>query len=284
MKNITLTLSASVLFVWNAFAQIPNSGFENWTTANGRDSLIGWHSANITKSTDHYPPGVGQYAINMNNSLPVVNHYSYGYSATFNSAMGCYPSFPISGRPSSFHGYYKCNSLNNDTIQIGLMLYYQGEWVAGAEFITTTSVSNWTSFSVPISPYTNADSASISVAAFYNDTTCGAPHGPFGNSELYIDNLSFDSLHTTVAGLGIQDLAFNIYPNPSAKSIHVEVPESYTEDLTVQIYYIDGSLVKSATINQHNQQIDIEALSNGVYMVFMRSSDAQGVQRLLIQK
>ena len=64
---------------------------------------------------------------------------------------------------------------------------------------TTNTVSNWTSFCIPISAYTVADSATITVAAFYNDTTCSMPYGPYGNSILYVDNLSFDNLITSVS-------------------------------------------------------------------------------------
>lgn len=284
MKKLIIILTVLIAMTIKTNAQIPNNGFENWTTVNEHDSLIGWGSGNVTFSTDHYPVSVGQYSIKLTNNLPLINQDSYGYSTTNSLSNGCLPSFPISGHPNQLCGYYKCFPLNNDTIQIGLMLFNNGVWVAGAELITTNTVSDWTSFCIPISAYTVADSATITVAAFYNDTTCGMPYGPYGNSILYVDNLSFDNLITSVSEQTSENTTFSLYPNPASDFVTINFNRKNDEVYTLNIYNVIGTLVKSETLKQNNQQINIGDLSIGAYMVTFKSKDFAENQKLIIQR
>jgi len=45
-----------------------------------------------------------------------------------------------------------------------------------------------------------------------------------------------------------------------------------------------GTLVKSEMLEQNNRQINISDLSNGVYMVSIRSKDLTENKRLIIQR
>lgn len=58
-------------------AQIPNNGFEDWTTIGSYENLNDWATYNsysaggfysCTKSTDHYPTSVGSYSIRLENN------------------------------------------------------------------------------------------------------------------------------------------------------------------------------------------------------------------------
>ena len=184
-------------------AQIPNGGFENWTNNGGHEYPTGWASCNlgggpdypVSKSTDHYPINIGNYSVSMVNNA---TRYQQGYCAAgfVNTALylGYWgPTFPIIGHPNSFCGYYKFLPQNNDTMLISLYLYKNKAIVASAVLSSTSTVSNWTPFTIPISTYTTVDSAAIGFSAFY----CKygqSPYGPWGNSVLYVDNISFDNL------------------------------------------------------------------------------------------
>lgn len=139
-----------------------------------------------------------------------------------------------------------------------IVVIKNGVWVAGAEFVTTSTVSNWTAFNIPISQYVDADSATIVLAAFYNDTTCGFPAGPFGNSTLYVDNISFDNLITSVSDLKETNTLINIYPNPA--SDFITFSNEYNEDIDVKIYSISGALIKSETLSKSNYNLDVKHL------------------------
>lgn len=55
-------------------------------------------------------------------------------------------------------------------------------------------------------------------------------------------------------------------------------------DLTLNIYNVMGTLVKSEMLKQNNRQFTIGDLSNGVYMVTIKSKDFTENQRLIIQR
>lgn len=269
-----------------AQAQIPNNGFENWTTVGERDSLNEWFSGNATKSTDHYPESIGQYSIKVENQLPVTSHLSYGYSVTNKESNGCLPSFPITGHPTALCGYYKCFPTENDTIQIGIMLFKNGVWIAGGEFTTKQTVSEWTAFNIPIysdtESYTDvdADSATITVAAFYNDTTCGNPYGPFGNSVLYVDNLSFDNLITTDIATVESKEKVTVSPNPARDVIQITGIQG---DAIVALSDINGRVLFSKKVIE-GEKIPVSSLSNGEYMVTIKAQNFTETKRIVIKK
>jgi hypothetical protein len=293
MKKNTIILAFVIAMTITIKAQIPNSGFENWTSVGSYENAIGWNNCNsistgtffpVTKSSDHYPLSVGNYSIRVENKIPLSNCSTYGFAQTSNNNYPCKPAFRITGHPTNFCGYYKSFPQNNDTIQIGLMLFQNGVWIAGAEFISTNTVSNWTSFNIPISLYTTADSATISLAAFYNDTTCGFPYGPFGNSVLYVDNLSFDNLITSLSEQDSEKNTFSLYPNPATDNITLNLNKTNNSDLTLNFYNVTGTLVRSKLIKSEQQKIDIGDLSNGIYFVEIKSINWTEKQKLIIQK
>lgn len=293
MKKTLLLTTVLIAMTINLKAQIPNNGFENWTTVGSYENPTGWNNCNsysagtvfpVTKSSDHYPVSVGNHSIKIENHIPLSNCSTYGFAQTNNNNNPCTPAFPITGHPTNLCGYYKCFPQNNDTIQIGLMLFQNGVWIAGAEFITTNTVSNWTSFNIPISAYINADSATIVLAAFYNDTTCGFPFGPFGNSVLYVDNISFDNLITSVSEQTSENTTFNLYPSPASDIVTLNIANASNADFTLNIYNLIGKLIKSEKLQQNQQPINIGDLSDGVYFVEIKSKEWSQKQKLIIQK
>ncbi len=191
MKRSTIFFIIFFGFLVIAKSQIPNSGFELWPL-----STNGYPVNTGIKSTDHYLSDIGSYSVMVQNNLNVttMNRYGFVNSAFYAGYNG--PTFPISGCPTKLCGYYKFLPENVDTLHIGLTLYKNGVPVAGAQFINYEKVSEWTSFCINISEYTEADSAQIGFAAFFSEIG-KRPAGPHGNSILYIDNLSFDKLITS---------------------------------------------------------------------------------------
>jgi hypothetical protein len=260
-----------------ANAQIPNSGFETWIKA---DSLSEWFSGNVASSTDHYPESVGNYSVKLTNQLPVTSHLSYGFAVSGGKSSGCVPSFPVTGHPSKLCGYYKCFPVNGDTIQLGIELFKNGVWIAGGELTTTDTVANWTSFTIPISAYTEADSANVTIAAFYNDTTCGFPHGPYGNSVLYIDNISFDNLITSTVNTSANVKEVSVYPNPAGNAIQVTGVQG---KVTLKLLDVNGRLLFTKEVTA-NETVPVSFLPNGLYMATIKSNDVAVTQKFIIKK
>ena len=75
-----------------------------------------------------------------------------------------------------------------------------------------------------------------------------------------------------------------IYPNPATDIVTLNINNANNKDLEINIYDITGTLVKSEILKQNQQKINIGDLSNGVYMVSIKSKDLTENQRLIIQR
>lgn len=76
----------------------------------------------------------------------------------------------------------------------------------------------------------------------------------------------------------------NIYPNPASEFITLSTDINNKSDLTLNIYNITGTLVKSEILRQNNRQINIVDLSDGVYMVEIKTKEWTEKQKLIIQR
>ncbi|NTW34062.1 MAG: T9SS type A sorting domain-containing protein, partial [Bacteroidetes bacterium] len=100
------------------------------------------------------------------------------------------------------------------------------------------------------------------------------------------------TLKTTNAGgafSGILPIAekenkMNIYPNPASVIVTLNIDNINNADLTLNIYNVIGTLVKTEILKQKNSQINIGDLSNGVYMISIKSKDLNENQKLIIQR
>lgn len=272
-------------------AQIPNSGFEDWTDVGNYQEPNGWATMNglsgtsfnsCSRSTDHYPSNIGQYSIRLENNI-ALTQLTGGYGGVVTGAFNFpfQPAFPLVGNPSSLHGHFKFTSISGDQAWIKLVLFNEGVIVADENYVSEAqSYPNWTPFDILLDNYGDADSATILIFAFY---PIGQTDGPNGNSILWVDNLSFDSPITSVTeprGIG-QD--FSIYPNPAVGMFTVETNSTIAQGSTIGIYSMLGTLVHSEQLLSNRQVIDATSLISGAYLIEVRSADAVSTRKLLVQ-
>ena len=77
---------------------------------------------------------------------------------------------------------------------------------------------------------------------------------------------------------------FNLYPNPASNIVTLNIDNLYNTDWTLNIYNVVGTLVKSEMLKQNNRQINIGDLSNGIYIVEIKTKEWTGKQKLIIQR
>jgi hypothetical protein len=75
-----------------------------------------------------------------------------------------------------------------------------------------------------------------------------------------------------------------LYPNPAADIITLNIINANNEDIEFDIYTAMGVLVKSGMFKENQRQINVRDLSDGVYMVTIKSKDLTENQRLIIQR
>jgi hypothetical protein len=284
LVGIISLLICTVSFTANA--QITNSGFENWTTASHYEDPTGWATANsystgpfypVTKATDHYPAAVGDYSVRIENNSAYPNDIGRGIimSGTFAGAGGA--AFSVTGHPTSLTGYYKFAPLNGDTMFINIHLFKNGSDVTYGIFTSTASASSWTPFNISLSQsYISADSGSIIIAAYNANGPNNVPHG---NSILYVDNLNFDNLITSVTYRNsrspnpVSDIA-NLF-NPTLSSISFTLP--FNSCVSLKVLDLRGREVATLVNNEmmsagtYIKRFRTGAPSNGVYLFRLRA-------------
>lgn len=269
-------------------AQIPNNGFESWDSVGAYEEPSGvWQTPNsfcagpfypITKSTDHYPANVGNYSVKIESDTSNPSGMGVILTNPVSIMGGPMPSFPISGHPTSFCGYYKFFPQNNDTMVIFCQLSLNGTNITWAQITLSDSVTDWTSFNIPFNLYGSADSASLVIAAYQAGPT-GVPHG---NSVLYVDNLSFDSLITTLPKHNEIASNFELYPNPANDIITFDIDG--INDFLVNIYNNAGQIVKSQILTGDQRKINIMDLKSGIYIMEINSGDLKMNKEFIISR
>ena len=292
MKKSTIVLMVFFALTLTTKAQIPNNEFENWEAVGNSFEPVNWTASNswdslgtefaVTKSTDHYPLNVGEYSIRIENNMSVFPNWAgAGVAWSGNSMNPGDPSFPIIGHPTSFCGYYKYFPENGDTVYINLVLFLNGNSVVNARISDVVTVPDWTSFCIPIPTYSSADSGKITLAAYFGDKEHNVP---YGNSVLYVDNISFDNLITSVYEQQSNSSLFTLHPNPAQKFVTLNLSNSIKAESTVNIYNVAGSLIISESLKQNQQKINIQDLNNGIYFVKINSEERTEIQKLIIQR
>lgn len=75
-----------------------------------------------------------------------------------------------------------------------------------------------------------------------------------------------------------------IYPNPARDIVTVNIVRNSNEAATLNIYNMNASLVKTETMKQNQQEVNISDLNNGIYLVEIKSDGFTGKQKLIIQR
>lgn len=196
-------------------AQIPNSGFENWTAGDPDD----WASSNvfpaglvnITQTTDKYS---GTYALRGEVvdffSTPMAPVVQSGHDAT---------GFAITEQYRLFELYYKYTSVGGDKFSVNVVLEKNGNPIAQGAVALPASVLAYTRLSVPLT-YTIDEVPDLAIIQISITGPVTGPDVHVG-SVMFIDELSF-SLETGIDIPSPPGLVAKCFPNPASGMINEE--------------------------------------------------------------
>ncbi len=91
---------------------------------------------------------------------------------------------------------------------------------------------------------------------------------------------SFDGVHD----LNKNALQLQVFPNPANDVASVSFNSNNNIEATLNIYSVSGELIRTEIIQQNQQSIDIRNLSNGTYLIEVKSKENTGKQILIIQR
>ena len=202
MRKFSTTTLLFIVLIIKTIGQIPNNSFENWNSFGAYEEPNDWATTNFTstgtfypatKSTDHYPEGLGSYSLRVENNISLLPNY-VGAGGVISAPFGSpHPAFPLRCTPDYMSGYYKFYPINGDTLHIRLTLFNLGTPVAFLDFNTTEAQTTWKYFTLAIPNNIDADSGHI-VFASYNAIGSIDKYKPYGNSVAFFDNFNFNKI------------------------------------------------------------------------------------------
>jgi hypothetical protein len=280
MRKIILLLCVLPLV---CAAQLPNGGMESFTlTANNDTVPADWNTESdwstvIGQNTNAF---AGNYSFAINTWY----HYSPGMMLNGYPSDG-FSNFltnwilagtPISYKPAQLHGYYMyTDTVWGDSAVVKVLLK---KWNSAAGKIDSVAMgikklpaaSSWTPFSVDITdmvPGINPDSIVVLFMTFDylagTQPVCNDPICRF----LYIDELSLSGT------LGMQQYdQYSFFEFLMSDNV-LSVQNKSSEEAILEIYSVEGKVVRRGKIIQGGNKIPVSDIAGGVYFARIKGQN-----------
>ncbi|GGG42794.1 glucose dehydrogenase [Bizionia arctica] len=186
-------------------------------------------------------------------------------------------TFPISQYTHSSSGNFKCSITGG----------YRYRGTAQPNFVGYYFFADYCSNEIGILKYNN-DTWNMTFTDPFNGNGWTA-FGEDQNGELYIAGIDSGSVFKIIdTNLSIsENMLFDIkiYPNPASGSFTIETNNPQVLIETINIYNLQGKLIKSITNNQtHNIQIDTKTIPSGFYLAeIISETGTKKTQKIIIK-
>lgn len=269
-----LLLAVFICLSVKAQSQIPNMDFENWETCIWRTQPVGWSTNGCGQFTSKYV-------------LPDSMAYN-GFLAMKLKNSGlykpwAYTGFPITLHPYSLKGYVKFNLANtNDTVSVKIVLFNNSMAVDSGEWIGTSSISNYTQISIPITQSAlTIDSAMVFIAGGNHLTNNQWGMG----TDFWVDNLSLDFTNN-IENIKKTESQFQLFPNPTEQYASLLFKGKKNTKVSIKLYDVNGIEIKTIWENQlsiSQINMDLSYLSGGIYYLVFKTDKGTEVKKLIKQ-
>lgn len=294
MKKIIGSLGLISGVLMSAHAQIPNAGFENWTTVSTYENPDGWAtlndyttSAGVYTATKGTPGSPGNSYLKLTSKTvgsTVVN--GIAVSGVINPAtQQAVSGFAFNQQPSAFTGKWQHMIYGSSQGSINVQLT---RWDAGTNSRVVVATANqvlsgmamsWANFSIPFvyTDFQAPDSCLIVLKA--------SGSTPSNLDYLWVDNLAFSG---NVAGLNSNSLlgSFEVYPNPSNDGFKVTLNSKESQQVTVELVSNSGAVLytQPKELQQGTTEIFIPTagIGSGNYMIRIVSGTSNEIRAVVI--
>ncbi|HLF63333.1 MAG TPA: T9SS type A sorting domain-containing protein [Saprospiraceae bacterium] len=289
MNSIHLTVF--LLSVQFLFAQqnIPNGDFELWDTLDctvPEDwsrlycAFLGADHA-VEMTSDSYS---GKFAAQLNTVYIGIAGTAVPGTLISSSQCPVFPNecsgSPISERPEKLTGYYKYESIKNDSALIIVQTTFYDTLLESRVIVDTGSLflhaaSDYMLFNVPIQPFQTQLSPDSVLVVFYSFNPLS------GESEgtLWIDDISLEFITQTIDIS--TEVGVYLYPNPANEYLFIECAQDERIE-RVTLYYANGSMGYQSTTSNDSYEIGISKLDPGMYIAVVELMQQVIIRKLVI--
>lgn len=279
MKTL-LFLIQSVFISSTLSAQIPNSGFEDWIDKGNYNNPDLWSSLNdmtepagVFTCTKGSPgnPGASYLKLTSKNVSGMGLMPGIAVSGELDTNdMQALSGFSFTGRPESISGNWKYMAYGGDQGYISILLTLwnpssQSRDTIGYTYYPLPGMEmSWATFTIALD-YQSSLFPDSCIVFLSSSNANGVPTGI--NSYLYIDNLNFHNIITSINDQKIE-LGFQLYPNPAKSVIYIEFPATY-KTVNIKIFDMTGQIL----LQKENQSIpdkatlDVHDFPYGIYLI-----------------
>ena len=297
MKKIILPTAIFSFATAVLFAQIPNNGFENWTSMGAYNNPTGWDQLNSMTT------GAGVYTCTKGTSGSPGTAYLKLISKTV-TGMGVVPGVAVSGkidpvtmkpksgfayagRPTSLTGSWKHMIFGSSQGAVSIILTrwdvgMKMRMTVGSGTVTLSGMAmSWANFTVPLTyKETNAPDSCIIVLSASGTAPADADY-------LYVDNLAF--VGGTVGFNSNKDIISNVaaYPNPVIGNLTIELNAKKTSNIGLQLLNVTGELISEVNSEpiqgDYKHTINTSSIAKGIYFLKVTANDAIEIKKIVIQ-
>lgn len=276
-------------------AQIPNNGFESWTTVGSYEDPDNWSTLNsltsiasIYTATKGTPgnPGTSFLKLTSKTVGPTVVN---GVAATgvidvqTQQATG---GFPYTGQPLSFTGKWQHMVYGTSQGSVSAVLT---RWDAGTNSRVVVATANqtlsgmamnWANFSIPF-VYTDSQAPDTCLIVL---KASGA--SPTNLDYLWVDNLAFSG---SVASLNEVQMiqAVSVFPNPTSSTLNIDLSVEKLGEVKLQLIDLNGKKVieqyYNLIVTNTQLSVNVSSLVKGTYLLRMEFEGQQNERTVFVQ-
>lgn len=295
MKKTFLSIVCSAITAFT-FAQIPNAGFENWTTIGSYSNPDGWGTMNNTTAiagiytaTKGTPGSPGASYLKLTSktvSTTVVNGIAVSGQLD-STTMQPKSGFAFNLRPANFTGKWQHMIYGSSQ---GSILVTLTRWDTGLNqrvSVGTASVTlsgmamSWANFTLPFT-YTDGGYPDTCIIVLKASGTA-----PTNNDYLWVDNLAFSGSVTGMENHTSFLNSVNVYPNPSHEQVVLAMSFKTPQDVTLEIRDITSKVISVKHVGvlqgETQQSLDIAGLSKGTYFVRIVAQVGSEIKKIIIE-
>jgi len=278
-------------FLITLHSQVPNAGFENWTTGEPDSWLSNNSTGLFTTITQSNSSHTGSSALKgevvfvsgFGNFTPLV------VSDDGSSTSG---GFAVTQKYNSLKGFYKLNTSANDKVLIILAMYV-GETGVGAGVIMLNAAASYTQFAFPIGydqGFTDTPDR-CGIAIQITDASGSGTNVSLG-SEMYIDDLELSMDVVSDVEDQTQPLTFQLeqnYPNPFNPSTRIKYQIAENDFVSLKVYDVLGNEVatlvnEEQTMGNYSATFNASSLSSGTYFYKLQTGSFVETKKMVLMK